>query len=129
MGTQVFLSSRVKPAWVKRPYEHQEHSEVPAAVDVEVVDGILEAVHIPTVGVRFQEVIIAALNEKFGSPMSSETVIKQNVFGAKNQVVTLSWKLGGIKISFDEGDLNEGMILLTTAKSRYLKKAADRQKF
>jgi len=129
MGTQVFLNSSVKPAWVKPPYEHQEHSEVPAAVDVEVIDGKLEAVHIPTVGVRFQDVIVAALKEKFGPPMSTAIVIKQNAFGAKFQVATMNWEIGGVKILFDGGDLNEGMLVLSTAKSHYLKKAAVRQKF
>jgi len=105
MGMQVFLSSSIKPTWVKSPYEHQEHNEVAAALDVEVIGRNLEAVHIPTIGVRFQDVIVAALKEKFGQPKSTETVIKQNAFGAKFEVAIISWEVSGVKILFDGGDL------------------------
>ena len=85
--------------------------------------------YIPTVGIRFQDVIVAALKDKFGPPMSTETATKQNAFGAKFQVATMNWKISGVRILFDGGDLDHGTLLLSTDKSQFLSRAAARQKF
>jgi hypothetical protein len=61
--------------------------------------------------------------------MSTETVIKQNAFGTKFHVATMSWEIGRVKILFDGGDLNEGMILLSTDKSQHMKGVTARQRF
>jgi hypothetical protein len=128
MGRQVLLGANNAPTWVKPTDHDQTPRGAAAAIDVEVINGNLETVHIPTVGLQFQELVIAALKKKFGSPLTAETTIKQNAFGARVQVATLSWQLSGVKILFDGGDLDHGMIMLSTDKSQYLKRAVARQK-
>ena len=116
LGRQVHLSASNTPLWVKHF----------AAVDVEVISGNLERVHISTLGLGFQDLVIGALKDKFGPPQSAGTTIKQNAFGANFQVATLGWKIGSVTIVFDGGDLDEGLVILSTEKSQYLQKAAAR---
>ena len=40
----------------------------------------------------------------------------------------MSWKIGGVEILFDGGDLDEGWVLLSTEKSQYLREVTARLK-
>jgi hypothetical protein len=42
-----------------------------------------------------------------------------SVLGAQFQVATIAWQIGGVEIVFNGGDLDEGMILVTTDKSQH----------
>jgi hypothetical protein len=126
IGQQVLFSASMIPNWVKPPNHDWTPVGAAAAIDVEVINGNLEAVHIPTLGLQFQDLLIAVLKDKFGPPASTETTVKQNAFGTTFQVATLNWQINNVKILFDGGDLDQGMVTLWTEKSLYWQKAAAR---
>lgn len=87
-------------------------------VNIELIDGRVEAVHITTRGVRVQQEAFAALKEKYGKPTAYRSTTVKTMMGATFPNITASWQKPGLHVLFSgvAGQIDGGFAYIETDK-------------
>jgi hypothetical protein len=95
-----------------------------------VIDGRLEQYTFFTLGIKYQELDLKRLIDKFGPPTSIDRSSVETRVGAKFEAIRALWKKEGYIVSFTSADDNieSGTVRVSTdAAVEFTKKASERQ--
>jgi hypothetical protein len=81
-----------------------------------VVNGIVEAVGLPTKGIKVQQEILELLTDKYGLPTLFKTNARTNAMGATFDTMSATWEFSDLKVIFlgAAGKINFGHVSIRT---------------
>lgn len=101
-------ASDTYPAWVQ--------TGLFSGVRAIVIDGRLAGVEVQTYGTESHELVVAALNNKYGKPMKSTTASVGNAVGGVYTTHKMRWVVGTVQVEYQSimRSVKEGMVIIGT---------------